>query len=260
MNTYVMKTVDFGLKYHPMDIEKRRSLLPYKNVCSLYPAKADEDVLVTANGRQRLDIIGDPYHERVIYRRERIMDMRWKDTPEPPDVAYAIPEARKFLRRGKFEEAAKVMDKATKDAGYDKWIDSRPFGVEFPRLHPRLHSVIELLTEIEEGENPHNYLRYLDMMTGEAVVRCEDDKGGILRRSFVSFDKEAAVQEIRRQNGDPFDVSMRFVAPGGYDLPDHFDQFVLVTYNDMYKIEGSAVRYLLHTIRSLASADTAAVL
>lgn len=242
MNTYVMKTVDFGLKYHPMDIEKRRSLLPYKNVCSLYPAKADEDVLVTANGRQRLDIIGDPYHERVIYRRERIMDMRWKDTPEPPDVAYAIPEARKFLRRGKFEEAAKVMDKATKDAGYDKWIDSRPFGVEFPRLHPRLHSVIELLTEIEEGENPHNYLRYLDMMTGETVVRCEDDKGGILRRSFVSFDKEAAVQEIRRQNGDPFDVSMRFVAPGGYDLPDHFDQFVLVTYNDMYKIEGSDVR------------------
>lgn len=242
MSNYGMKTVDFGLKYHPMDIEKRRSLLPYKNVCSLYPAKADEDVLVTANGRQRLDIIGDPYHERVIYRRERIMDMRWKDTPEPPDVAYAIPEARKYLRQGKFEEAAKVMDKATKDAGYDKWIDSRPFGVEFPRLHPRLHSVIELLTEIEEGENPHDYLRYLDMMTGEAIVRCEDDRGGIFRRSFVSFDKEAAVQEIRRQNGDTFSVNMRFVAPGGYDLPDHFDQFVLVTYNDMYKIEGSDVK------------------
>lgn len=242
MSNYGMKTVDFGLKYHPMDIEKRRSLLPYKNVCSLYPAKADEDVLVTANGRQRLDIIGDPYHERVIYRRERIMDMRWKDTPEPPDVAYAIPEARKYLRQGKFEEAAKVMDKATKDAGYDKWIDSRPFGVEFPRLHPRLHSVIELLTEIEEGENPHDYLRYLDMMTGEAIVRCEDDRGGIFRRSFVSFDKEAAVQEIRRRNGDTFNVNMRFVAPGGYDLPDHFDQFVLVTYNDMYKIEGSDVK------------------
>ena len=242
MNTYGMKTVDFGLKYQPMDIEKRRELLPNKNVCSLYPAKADEDVLVTANGRQRLDIVGDPYHERVIYRRERIMDMRWKDTPEPPDVANAIPEARKFLRQGKFEEAAKVMDKATKDAGYDKWIDSRPFGVEFPRLHPRLHSVIELLTEIEEGENCHDYLRYLDMLTGESVVRCADDKGGVLRRSFVSFDKEAAVQEIRRLNGAGFDIDMRFVAPGGYDLPDHFDQFVLVTYNDMYKIEGSDVR------------------
>lgn len=45
-------------------------------------------------------------------------------------------EARKFLRRGKFEEAAKVMDKATKDAGYEQMDRQRPFGVEFPRLHP----------------------------------------------------------------------------------------------------------------------------
>ena len=98
MSSYGMHAVEFGLKYPPMDIEKRRRLLPYKSVSSLYPAKADEDVLVTANGVQRIDIVGDPYHERVIYRRERIMDMRWKDTPEPPDVAYAIPEARKYLR------------------------------------------------------------------------------------------------------------------------------------------------------------------
>ena len=86
--------------------------------------------------------------------------MRWKDTPEPPDVAYAIPEARSFLKQGKFEEAARVMDEATKAAGYDQWIDSRPFGVEFPRLHPRLHSVIELLTEIEEGKERCDCLLY----------------------------------------------------------------------------------------------------
>ena len=101
MGKYGMRVVEFGLKYRPMEIEKRRSILPHKSVSSLYPAKADEDVLVTANGRQRIDIVGEPYHERVIYRRERIMDMRWKDTPEPPDVAYAIPETRKFLREGK---------------------------------------------------------------------------------------------------------------------------------------------------------------
>ena len=242
MSSYGMQAVEFGLKYPPMDIEKRRRLLPYKSVSSLYPSKADEDVLVTANGVQRIDIVGDPYHERVIYRRERIMDMRWKDTPEPPDVAYAIPEARKYLREGNFEAAAKVMDKATKDAGYDKWIDSRPFGVEFPRLHPRLHSVIELLMEFEEGKNPHDYLRYLDMMSGEAIVRCEDDNGGMIRRSFVSFDEDVVVQNAKKMNGEAFDVKMRFVAPGGYDLPDHFDQFVLVTYNDMYKIEGSDVK------------------
>lgn len=242
MKNYGMKAVAFGLDYPPMEIDKRRLHLPYRNVCSLYPAKADEDVLVTANGKQRIDIVGEPYHERVIYRRERIMDMRWKDTPEPPDVAHAIPEARKFLKKGKFEEAAKVMDQATKEAGYDKWIDSRPFGVDFPRLHPRLHSVIELLMNFEKGENSRDYLRYLDMMSGEAVVRCNDDSGGIIRRSFVSFEKDVVVQEAKRLHGESFDVDMRFVAPGGYDLPDNFDQFVLVTYNDMYKIDGSDVK------------------
>lgn len=241
MGAYGMKAVEFGLKYSPMEVVKRKEVLPYKNVCSLYPSKADEDVLVTANGKQRIDIVGDPYHERVIYRRERIMDMRWKETPEPPDVAYAIPEARKLLRQGKFQEAARVMDKATKDCGYDKWIDSRPFGVEFPRLHPRLHSVIELLTEMKEGKECRDYLRWLDMLSGEAVVQCEDENGGVLRKSFVSFEKDVVVQQISRMNGSKFDLDMRFVAPGGYDLPDHFDQFVLVTYNDMYKIEGSDV-------------------
>ena len=246
MGTYGIKTVSFGLKYPPMDIEKRRSLLPEKSISSLYPAKADEDVLVTGNGIERIDIVGDPYHERIIYRRERIMDMRWKDTPEPPDVAWAIPEARAFLREGKFEQAAKLMDKATKDAGYDKWIDSRPFGVEFPRLHPRLHSVIELLSEIEEGKTPHDYLRYLNLFSGEAIVRCEDEKGGILRKSFASFPRNMIVQRTERMDGSAFDAKLRFVAPGGYELPDHFDQFVLVTYNDMYEIPGSSVEITAH--------------
>lgn len=241
MSNYGIKAVDFGLKYPPMDIEKRRKLLPYKSISSLYPAKADEDVLVTANGVQRIDIVGEPYNERIIYRRERIMDMRWKDTPEPPDVAYAIPEARKYLREGNFEKAAKIMDKATKDAGYDKWIDSRPFGVEFPRLHPRLHSVIELLMQFDEGENPHDYLRYLNLMNGEAIVRCEDDNGGMIRKSFVSFKRDIVVHKAEKIDGSAFNVKIRFVAPGGYVLPDHFDQFVLVTYNDMYKIPGSDV-------------------
>lgn len=80
------------------------------------------------------------------------------------------------------------------------------------------------------------------MMSGmNAVVRIQDEKGGILRRSFVSFDKEAVVQKTERLNKEQFDMNIRFVAPGGYDLPDHFDQFVLVTYNDMYQIEGSDV-------------------
>ena len=84
MSNYGIQTKPCELKYAPMDIKKRRKLLPKKSVSSLYPAKADIDVVVTGNGKQRIDVIGDPYHERIIFKRERIMDMRWKDTPETP--------------------------------------------------------------------------------------------------------------------------------------------------------------------------------
>lgn len=242
MSNYGIQTKPCELKYAPMDIEKRRKLLPKKSVSSLYPAKADIDVVVTGNGKQRIDVIGDPYHERIIFKRERIMDMRWKDTPEPPDVAYAIPECRRLLLQGEFEKAAKLMDQATRNAGYDKWLDKRPFGVEFPRLHPRLHSVMELLLDFDEVENSHDYLRYLDMMSGEITVRCEDGKGGIIRRSFASFPKDVVVQEFKRQDGKSFDVTMRFVAPGGYELQDDFGEFVLVDFHEMYPIPGSSVQ------------------
>lgn len=241
MSKYGIQTQAWDFKYPPMPLEKRRALLPKRSVSSLYPAKADIDVMVTGNGKQRIDVIGEPYQERIIFKRERIMDMRWKNTPEPPDIAYAIPECRRLLLQGKFAEAAKMMDQATRDAGYDKWLDKRPFGVEFPRLHPRLHSAMELLLECSEGRECRDYLRYLDMLSGEITVRCQDDRGGLIRRSVASFPRDVVAQEIKRQDGTSFDLSMRFVAPGGYTAPDSFAEFVLVDFNEMYAIPGSSV-------------------
>ena len=105
MSKYGIQTRAWDFKYPPMPLEKRRALLPKRSVSSLYPAKADIDVMVTGNGKQRIDVIGEPYQERIIFKRERIMDMRWKNTPEPPDIAYAIPECRRLLLQGKFAEA-----------------------------------------------------------------------------------------------------------------------------------------------------------
>ena len=101
---------------------------------------------------------------------------------------------------------------------------------------------MELLLDFDEAENSHDYLRYLDMMSGEITVRCEDGKGGIIRRSFASFPKDVVVQEFKRQDGKSFDVTMRFVAPGGYELQDDFGEFVLVDFHEMYPIPGSSVQ------------------
>ena len=50
------------------------------------------------------------------------------------------------------------------------------------------------------------------------------------------------VQEFKRQDGKSFDVTMRFVAPGGYELQDDFGEFVLVDFHEMYPIPGSSVQ------------------
>ena len=97
MSKYGILTRAWDFKYPPMPLEKRRALLPKRSVSSLYPAKADIDVMVTGNGRQRIDVIGEPYQERIIFKRERIMDMRWKNTPEPPDIAWALLALRRVL-------------------------------------------------------------------------------------------------------------------------------------------------------------------
>lgn len=212
-----MKPMPHAFRYEPMSLEKRREILPEKNVNSLYPAKFDVDAFVTGNGKQRIDILGRPYHDRIIFRRERICEPKWTQAPEPPAVAHVLPEARKLLRQGEFKKAADLMDKATKDAGYGKRISDWGYGVDGPCMPPRQHLAMQMLLDFGEDAQGRDYLRYIDMSSGEITVRCDDENGGILRRSFISFPRDVIVQEFRRLNGGRFDVRIRFVEPGGYD-------------------------------------------
>lgn len=220
MQNIYMKPVPLTVKYVPMSLEKRSKILPEKNVNSLYPAKYDVDVFVTGNGVQRIDLLGDPYHDRLMFQHERVCEPKWMQAPEPPDIAYILPEVRKLLRAGEFKKAAEVMDKTAKEAGYDKLITNSGSGVDWPLMPLRQHPAMQMLLDFDEGGKCEDYVRYLDMSSGEVTVRCDDNNGGILRRAFVSFSKDAVIQDIRRLNGGKLNMSMRFVEPGGFDEKD----------------------------------------
>src|SRR5665647_49704 len=113
MKNIYMKPVPLAVQYVPMSLEKRDSILPIRSVNSLYPAKYDTDVFVTGNGVQRIDLLGDPYHDRLLFQHEMVCAPKWRQAQEPPDIAYALPEVRKLLRQGDFVKAAEVMDKVT---------------------------------------------------------------------------------------------------------------------------------------------------
>ena len=169
-NTY-MKPVPFETKLVPMSLEKRSGVLPARNVNSLYPAKYDTDVMVTGNGVQRIDILGDPYHDRLLFLHERVCAPRWEQAPEPPDIAYIIPKVRELLRRGEFQRAAEIMDEASKKAGYDKWITESGYGVDWPLMPLRTHGAMQMLLDFGEGGQSEDYLSTFDS-SGEIIVRC----------------------------------------------------------------------------------------
>lgn len=217
MKNIYMKPVQLAVQYAPMSLEKRGGILPARSVNSLYPAKYDVDVFVTGNGVQRIDLLGNPYHDRLLFLHERVCAPKWRQAPKPPDVAYVIPEVRKLLRGGEFEKASEVMDNATKKAGYDKLITEGGYGVDGPLMSLRSHAAMQMLLDFSEGGQCEDYLRYLDMSSGEVTVRCNDKNGGILRRAFVSFSKDVVIQDFRRLNGDKLSMNLRFVEPGGFD-------------------------------------------
>jgi alpha-L-fucosidase 2 len=239
-NTY-LKPVPFETKFVPMSLEKRSGILPARNVNSLYPAKYDTDVMVTGNGVQRIDILGDPYNDRLLFLHERVCAPRWEQAPEPPDISYIIPKVRELLRRGEFQKAAEIMDEASKKAGYDKWITDSGYGVDWPLMPLRTHGAMQMLLDFGEGGQSEDYLRYLDMSSGEIIVRCNDKNGGILRRAFVSFSRDAVIQHFSRLNGDKFNVNIRFVEPGGFDENEEALNSALLYRFNMSKPEKSDV-------------------
>ena len=81
-------------KYQPMSLEKRRTQLPHRSVCSLCPARRVDDALTTGNGRQRISVMGDPYEEELSFTHELIFEPKWAKTPEPPDFTGIMPQLR----------------------------------------------------------------------------------------------------------------------------------------------------------------------
>ena len=60
--------------YPPMPPEKRRELLPERNICSLAPAADPADALFSGNGSHRIDVTGQPYRDGLTANMELLLD------------------------------------------------------------------------------------------------------------------------------------------------------------------------------------------
>ena len=152
MSRILKKPVPYPSKYDSMPLEKRRAILPERNVCSLAPSQDYADSISTGNGFQRVDILGDPYKDELAFSHEALYTPRWAKTPEPPDLTGVMPTVRKLLRESKFDEAAELVEKTQIEAGFGPDLSKRNDAI-MPPSSLRLNRAFWLdVRQFEAGE------------------------------------------------------------------------------------------------------------
>lgn len=214
MSNISKKIVPYPFKYGAMSLEKRRTILPERSICSLYPAESYNTALYTGDGFQRVDVLGDPYKDELAFTQEMLFEPVWDKTPEPPDLRGVMPTVRKLLREGKFVEAADLIEKAQLESGVGSIMRTTAEGVVVPPWPPDRHTAFRLSIRQPECGKTKDYLRWLDLLSGRITVQWENDKGVFARETFGAYKGDVVVQCLTAPKGE-LDAEISIALPIG---------------------------------------------
>lgn len=168
----------------PMPLAERikRDVVPARGLVSIAPGGGNNDLLKTGNGNMYIDIFGNPLTEQVIFKHERLQ-LPWKTPFEAPKIASVLPEVRKLLLEGNYQEGLDLSLKQAADAGM-------PGGT--PNHGPLDAFVMKI--DITKDGAIKNFLRTVDFESGEVKVLWDDNRGEWERCAFVSRPDNVIVQ------------------------------------------------------------------
>lgn len=133
-----------------------------------------------------------------------------KNTDFFPDVTAEYLKTKQLVGEGKFVEAQNVM--------VDKILSSGTKSVEKSPI-----AVCNLEFDFEVACRVTDYYRALDMQTGEVKVYFEDEKGAILRNSFVACKNDFFVSRISSTGSKKANFSYWVANAKEYDENDEVD-------------------------------------
>ncbi len=147
---------------------------PERGFISRKPADNWEQALVTGNGKLGAMVFGVPLDETIIVNHGRLYLPLHPPLP-PPDTAPLLPEMRRLMAGGKYQQAADLVVATADKAGYGgkRWTD--PFV-----------PACDLKIRMEPRGEVKDYQRAVDFTTGVAAVNWSDERGVFTRRVFCS--------------------------------------------------------------------------
>jgi alpha-L-fucosidase 2 len=178
----------------PLAERVRRQLVPQRGFCSIAPADAANESLVSGNGAMRIELMGDPYAEQILFHHESLL-MPWTKPVEAPDIADILPRVRQLELEGKHADAMALALRRMSDGPIAP--DAAPH-LTIPAFLMRLES--------PKGAVVRDYLRTVDFESAEVSVHWSDERGDWVRRALVSRPDNVVVQWLTGSAGRPLNI------------------------------------------------------
>lgn len=145
--------------------------------------------MMSGNGKIHITVSGNPARDRLVFQHERIL-VPWKLPFEAPNISGCLPEVRKLMLEGKYQQALELSFEEAARAGM-------PPGTQNHRTMP---AFIMKIDQAGKGKI-RNFLRTTDFESGEIKVMWDDDDGSWLRTAFVSRPDNMVVQSFSAPEG-----------------------------------------------------------
>ena len=211
----VENVIQYKHKYDAMPAEKRKNALTERNVCSTYPSEDMANSFFTGNGRQKINVMGDPYNETMIFNHEALYEPMWAKPPEPPDLSKIMPEVRRLMLEGKYTQAEDLVEKAQLDEGFGPFINATPWGAKIPLSSLRRNQAFRYkIRQVEKGKT-QDYLRWLDMLSGSVTVQWENGLGKFKREVIAAYDGDFCAMRFTASAAGALDVELEVIPPLG---------------------------------------------
>jgi alpha-L-fucosidase 2 len=170
---------------------------PDRGFVSTQPATSWEQALISGNGRYGAMVLGQPTDEVIVLNHARLF-MPLHPPLSPVDTASHLAQIRQMMSAGQYQKAADYVVELSHQEGWGgkRWTD--PFIPAF-----------DLQVTMATQGAPRDYARSVDFSTGLASVAWRDDRGGFLRRLFVSRPDDVVVLSITGPAGSGVDCRLQ---------------------------------------------------
>ena len=187
-------TAAYPISPMPLAERLRRKVVPERGFCSIAPGKPVKDTLIAGNGTMHIELLGDPYAERILFHHESLL-MPWKRPLEAPNVSSIFPQVRQMVLEGKNREAVALAIQHMNETPIKA--DTQP--------HLTVPAFLMQL-EFPKASQAKDYLRTVNFENGEIQVVWTDEHGDWVRRTFASRPENVVVQSLTAPAGRPLNV------------------------------------------------------